>query len=166
MKTLIQDNKNRIRAIIKKMTGSYNEDIEQEVYIKAWENSQSYQEKGKLSAWMATITINLCRDYFRTKQFKTAQNQIQTDEWEEIADKGFSQEEVIDARQRQKLILKAVDTLPVKMRDVVIRYEFEEMNYEEIADKLNISVGTVKSRLFNAREVLSQKLSYLKGDKQ
>ena len=76
----------------------------------------------------------------------------------------FTQEEIIDAKKRQKLILKAVDSLPSKMRDVVVYYEFEEMSYEEIAARLKISVGTVKSRLFNARSILTEKLSYLKGE--
>lgn len=165
MKTLFHENQPRVRAIIRKMTGSYNEDIEQEVYIKAWENSQNYQEKGKLSAWIATITVNVCRDYFRTKQFKATLNRISADNLDEIADKQLIQDEIVDVRLRQKLILKAVDSLPSKMRDVIVFYEFEEMNYDEIAQRLNISNGTVKSRLFNARLILSQKLAYLKGER-
>ena len=50
------------------------------------------------------------------------------------------------------------------MREVINLYEFEELSYEEIANKLGISLGTVKSRLFSAREILSEKLSYLKGE--
>ena len=67
-------------------------------------------------------------------------------------------------KERQKAILKAVDQLPSKMREVVYLYEFEEYSYDEIAKKLNISIGTVKSRLFSAREILSEKLSYMKGE--
>lgn len=166
MKTLIQENQNRIRAIIKKMTGSYNEDIEQEVYVRAWENISRYEEKGKLAAWLSLITANLCRDYFRTKQFKSSQAQVSAEEFDLVDEKEQTQEEIINIRQRQKLILKAVDSLPSKMRQVIVYYEFEEMSYEEIAAQLNISIGTVKSRLFNARLILSQKLAYLKGDKE
>ena len=67
-------------------------------------------------------------------------------------------------KERQKAILKAVDSLPSKMREVINLYEFEELSYEEIANKLGISLGTVKSRLFSAREILSEKLAYLKGE--
>lgn len=165
MRTLIQENRNRIRAIIKKMMGSYNEDIEQEVYIRAFENGNRYKEKGKLSAWLAVITSNICKDYFRTKHFKSLQAQVSADEIELVATQEQTPDEIIEVHQRQKIILNAVDSLPAKMRDVVVFYEFEEMSYEEIATKLKISVGTVKSRLFNARLILSQKLAYLKGDK-
>ena len=71
MQTLIQENRSRIRAIIRKMTGSYNEDIEQEVYLKTWESQEQYQERGNFKAWITTLTANLCRDYFRTKAYKT-----------------------------------------------------------------------------------------------
>ena len=47
MKKIIAENRSRIRAIIKKLTGSYNEDIEQEVYIKTWRNLENYKENGK-----------------------------------------------------------------------------------------------------------------------
>lgn len=164
MLTLIEQNRSRIRAIIKKMTGSFNEDIEQEVYLKSWEKRETYKEEGNFKAWISTLTANLCRDYFRTKQFKTASLEVSSDDTYEIKDETRTQEEVIDAKKRQKLILKAVDSLPSKMRDVVVYYEFEEMSYEEIATRLKISVGTVKSRLFTARSILSEKLSYLKGE--
>ena len=76
-----------------------------------------------------------------------------------------SQEEVLDAKTRQKQILKAVDELPRKMRQVVVWYEFEEMSYDQIAAKTGEPVGTIKSRLFNARKTLSEKLQHLKGDR-
>lgn len=164
MLTLIEQNRSRIRAIIKKMTGSFNEDIEQEVYLKSWEKRETYKEEGNFKAWISTLTANLCRDYFRTKQFKNASLEVSSDDTYELQDNSRTQEEVIDAKKRQKLILKAVDSLPSKMRDVVVFYEFEEMSYEEIALRLKISVGTVKSRLFTARSLLTEKLAFLKGE--
>ena len=65
---------------------------------------------------------------------------------------------------RQKAILKAVDSLPRKMRQVVILFEFEELTYEQISKKIGQPVGTVKSRLFNARKILTEKLNYLRGE--
>lgn len=164
MQTLLNANRGRIRAIIKKMTGRVDEDIEQEVYLKSWEKRDSYQEEGNFKAWISALTVNLCKDYFRTKQYKMQAAAVSEDDAPEIADKSSSAEEVIDQKRRQKLILKAVDSLPSKMRDVVVYVEFEGMSYEEVATRLKISVGTVKSRLFNARSILSEKLAYLKGE--
>lgn len=164
MKQLIEQNKSRIRAIIRKLTGSYNEDIEQEVYIKTWKNLDNYKEEGKLSQWIGMITANVCRDYFRSKQYKISSVQLNDEEAAENIASPDNQEESLDAKARQKQILKAVDSLPYKMRKIVYLIEFEEMSYEQVSKKTGLPVGTVKSRLFNARKILSEKLQHLKGE--
>lgn len=164
MKEIIQKNKSRIRAIIKKMTGSYNEDIEQEVYIRTWKNLENYKEEGKLSQWIGVITANICRDFFKSKQYKTSEKNLYDEEVLENVAEESRQEEIVDAKRRQKIILKAVDQLPSKMRKIVILFEFEELSYEQISKKTGLPVGTIKSRLFNARKILSEKLKFLKGE--
>ena len=80
MQDIINQYRGKIRAIIKKMTGSYNEDIEQEVYIKTYLNIDKYKEQNKFSQWICTIAANLCRDYLRSSKFKISQNLISDDE--------------------------------------------------------------------------------------
>lgn len=164
MKDIISENRQKIRSVIKRTLGFYNEDIEQEVYVHALARQNEYLEQGKITAWLMTIASNLCKDYFKSSYFKGQTRSVDVTEIELYDEKAVSQEEITDVKQRQKIILKAVDALPKKLREVVILYEFEEYSYEDIAQKLNISIGTVKSRLFNARTILSQKLSYLKGE--
>ena len=153
-----------IRGIIKKVTGSYNEDIEQEVYLKALENKEKYQEEGKLIAWLKVIAQNVAKDYFKSSYFKSMNQKADVEEAEIHDSKSLTALELQLQKERQKAILKAVDSLPSKMREVINLYEFEELSYDEIANKLGISLGTVKSRLFSAREILSEKLAYLKGE--
>ncbi len=164
MKDIISQNQGRIKAIIKKLTGSYNEDIEQEIYIKTWKNMNMYKEKGKFVQWISTLAANVCRDYLKSKQHQVEVRKVGDETLLDRVAVGGRQEEVIDAKRRQKIILKAVDTLPKKMRQVIILYEFEEMSYEEIARKTGDPVGTIKSRLFNARRLLSEVLQPLKGE--
>lgn len=164
MKDIIAQNQGRIKAIIKKLTGSYNEDIEQEIYIKTWKNMNMYKEEGKFVQWISTLAANVCRDYLKSKQHQAEVRKVGDETLLDRVAVGGRQEEVIDAKRRQKIILKAVDTLPKKMRQVIILYEFEEMSYEEIAKKTGDPVGTIKSRLFNARKLLSEVLQPLKGE--
>lgn len=164
MKDIISQNQGRIKAIIKKLTGSYNEDIEQEIYIKTWKNMNMYKEEGKFVQWISTLAANVCRDYLKSKQHQAEVRKVGDETLLDRVAVGGRQEEVIDAKRRQKIILKAVDTLPKKMRQVIILYEFEEMSYEEIARKTGDPVGTIKSRLFNARKLLSEVLQPLKGE--
>ena len=164
MRNIIKENQGLIKSIIKKITGSYNDDIEQEVYIKTWKNIDNYQETGKLKSWIATITANVCRDYFKSSSYKQNLREVRDDGVLENKAVIASQEKIIDAKKRQKIILKAVDELPYKMRRVVVLYEFEDLSIAEIAKKLGEPEGTIKSRLFNARKVLAEKLKYLLGE--
>ena len=164
MQDVINQYKGKIRAIIKKMTGSYNEDIEQEVYIKTWRGFSNYQNQGKLSQWIGMITANVCRDYFKSKQAKELQKSDNDEELLENIAFEINPETLLDAKTRQKIILKAVNSLPKKMREVVIFCEFEEYSIKQTALKLRISEGTVKSRLFNARKILANVLKPLQGE--
>lgn len=138
------------------MTGTHNEDIEQEVYIRTWKNLDKYNENGKFKSWINTITANLCRDYMKSSYFKNSQTSVtEDDELVQIKDERANIENVFIQKQRQKRIIDAIDALKPKFREVVIMYEMKNMSYEEISQKLNCPVGTVRSRLFNARKKLS-----------
>ena len=144
MREIIEQNKGFIKAVIKKITGSYNEDIEQEVYIKTWQNLSAYKEIGKFRAWIATIAANVCKDYFRSSQYRQKSNEITSEEVLENKSVMASQEKIVDAKLRQKIILKAINDLPRKMRKVVILFEFEEFTIAEIA-KYNFERCTILS---------------------
>ena len=168
MKNIIKNYKTYIKTIIKNKLGFENNDLEQEVYIKIWQNLNKFNpEKGELKSWLSTITNNLCIDYFRSKTSKNqALNIDDSNELlETIEDLQISQEDILDTKKRQKIILQAINSLPQKLRQIVILYEYEEYSYEEIAKKLNLPIGTVKSRLSNARLVLKKILTpLLKGE--
>ena len=138
------------------MTGSQNEDIEQEVYIRAYKHLNTYKENGKFKSWISTITANLCRDYLKSSYVKHSRNNVtEEDELIQIRDEKTSIEDELIRKQRQKQIIKAIDALKPKFREVIIMYEMQDMDYEEIAQKLKCPIGTVRSRLFNARKELS-----------
>lgn len=164
MKEQFEKNAYKIKQIIKNITGNYNEDLEQEVYIKSFKNLQNYKEQNKFSQWICAITANICRDYLRSAKFKN--DQI-TDHDEEIlinTKNNETPETILTAKERQKIILKEIERLPKKMKEVVILFEFENYSYEDISNKLKIPTGTVKSRMNSARKILSEKLAFLLGD--
>ena len=73
MKEIINKNCYKIKQIIKNYTGEYNEDLEQEVYIRTYKNLNKYIEQNKFTQWICTIAANLCRDYLRSSYFKNKQ---------------------------------------------------------------------------------------------
>ena len=164
MKEIIKENKNNINSIITNITGKPNEDIQQEVYIKIWRGLKNNPSILKLTQWVNAITANTCKDFLKSKQYKIQKNTIDDEDFSERVVDVITPEKIVDSKQRQKLILKAIDELPKKMKEVIILYEFEDKSYEEISEKLKVPVGTVKSRLFCARTVLKEELSDLIGD--
>ncbi|MCD7740070.1 MAG: RNA polymerase sigma factor [Candidatus Gastranaerophilales bacterium] len=162
MKSIINQNRNNIQKIIYNMTGSKNEDIEQEVYIRTWKNMDKYKENGKFKSWISTITANLCRDYMKSSYFKYFKTRI-PEEAEIIQIKDWKEniESRLIKQQRQQKIIDAIESLKPKLKEVVIMYEMQEMSYEDISNRLKCPVGTIKSRLYNARKELSTKLKDL-----
>ena len=157
---LIKQNKQNVRNIIKKITNEQNEDIEQEVYIKVWQNQSKYEEKGKLKGWIGTIAKNLAKDYLKSSYLKNT-TIAEEEKLNEIKDKKQTPELTLIQNERQKLIINAINALKPKFKEVVMLYEIEQLSYEQIARKIKTPIGTVKSRLYNAKKELAQSLKDL-----
>lgn len=164
MTDFIKENQKHVKAVIKKLTGSENEDLEQEVYIKAWQNMEKYKDQGKFKQWISTITANICRDWFRSKSYKTAKAEVSSEICLQNAAVKAAPEERIERKRRAKTVLKAVDSLPKIYREIIVLSEFEDYSIEEIASKLKIPEGTVKSRRHKAKEILKTTLTTLLGE--
>jgi len=151
-----------IRSIVKKMLNRRDEDMEQEIYLHLWQKYPAYQEQDKLNAWIRVVAVNCCKDYLKRQSQKLLAASVNE---EEAGLEAFSiaddPEKAWIVKCRRNLVLKALNELPKPMRDTLILTEFEDLSYEEAAHRLNISVGTVKSRIHNAKQKLHQKLSYL-----
>ncbi len=156
---IIEENKNNVKKIIRLVTGEVNEDIEQETYIKAWKNSDKYKENGNMKGWLGTIAKNLSKDYLKTAKVNYETKPTEDNEiFEQIQDKKSSPENAFIIRQRQIQTTKAINSLKPKFKEVIIMYELEGLSYEEISKKLNCPTGTIKSRLYNAKKELYEKL--------
>ena len=159
---IIKNNKQNIKNIIRMITKQDNEDIEQEVYIKLWKNSDKYEERGSLKSWVNTIAKNASKDYLKSASFKNEQN-CTADEnvLINIRDRKKSPEDNIITTERQKRIIDAVEQLKPKFREVIMLCEIYGYTYEEAAQRINCPVGTIKSRIFNAKKELASVLSDL-----
>lgn len=161
-KEIIKINRENVKNIIKMITKSENEDLEQEVYLKVWKNSDKYTEKGSFKGWVNTIAKNVSKDYLKLAYNRKEQLTTEVDKtFENIKDKKSSPELKLIQGDRQKRILKAVEELKPKFREVVIYVEIYGYTYEECAKKFKCPVGTIKSRLYNAKKELANKLSDL-----
>lgn len=152
-----------IGNVIKSFVNNGNfQDIQQEVYIKIWKNLPKMQNAEKLGGWIRKITVNTCKDHIKSKQFKQDNlTEIDDENIINIADRRQTLDNRLINAERQKRIINAIENLKPKFKEVIILYDMKEMSYEEISAKINCPVGTVKSRLFNARKQLQAELADL-----
>lgn len=162
LKEIIKTHGTTVRNIIKRITNEQNEDLEQEVYCKVWKNSEKYEEKGNFSAWIRTISANISKDYLKSSQKKLTDNSTNDENVLEFVKSNKSTpEENLLKKERQKIIADAIQKLKPKFKEVILLYEIENKSYEEISQKIKCPIGTVKSRLYNAKKELAQMLEDL-----
>lgn len=156
---VIQTNKQNIKSIIRLITKEDNEDLEQEVYLKIWKNSDKYKERGSIKSWISMITKNTSLDYLKSSYHKVFQTSTSDDfVMDSIKDKKISPEDKIVSLERQKKIVNAINSLKPKFKEVIVICEINGYTYEDCAKKLNCPIGTVKSRIYNAKKELAEKL--------
>ena len=159
---IIKNHRQNIKNIIYLMTKQENEDLEQEVYIKLWKNSEKYKEQGKLKSWINTVAKNTSKDYLKSSYFKQQQGS-DSDEYtlNSIKDKRQTPEDSIITTERQKRIIKSIDNLKPKLRETIMLCEIQGYTYEEASKKLKCPIGTIKSRIYNAKQELANVLNDL-----
>lgn len=129
------------------------EDIVQEVFIKFYHNQNQYEERGELKAFLTQLTVNKSKDYLKSWAYRKVQ----------LQSKLFSQaskhnlDELV-RKDEQAIIGDAILELPLKQREVLIYFYFNEMTITEVARILSIPESTVKTRLRRGKELLRNQL--------
>ncbi len=139
------------------------EDLTQETFIKTFKSLPSFNAEYAFSTWIFKIATNNCIDFFRKRKLKTYSIdkpiQYKTSEiQQEHPDPDLNAEKSILAKERSKLIQNAIDVLPDKYQQAIVLRHREERSYEDIAEMLDLPLGTVKARIFRAREMLNKAL--------
>jgi RNA polymerase sigma-70 factor (ECF subfamily) len=128
----------------------YAEDVLQKAFCKAFLNITSYEFKGSFEGWLRRIVVTSSIDFLRQKK----NLMIQTDDFSYYEHAENPLDEVEDTSQ----IEKAIEKLPEGYKAVFCLYVLEDYKHKEIAEVLNIDVGTSKSQLFKARKLLKEYL--------
>lgn len=159
--TFIQNKyKTRIKSLVRRMIKDPDDvdDLTQEAFIKAYNALDSFQFAYNFSAWLYRIASNSCIDFLRKKRFKTVSIDQpvagEEDLFIDIPNDDLTPDIEMISKERKKILKKAIDELPENYRNIINMRHTEEMDYKEIAKKLEIPLGTVKAHLFRARKLL------------
>jgi len=142
----------RVINVVYHMCGdaSLSEDAAQEAFIRAWQHLPDFQLHSSLRNWVYRIAVNTALDITRRERPGVDVESL------ELAAPGENLESDLEQRERASQIRQAVLGLPQASRAVLILREFEGLSYREIAEALDISIGTVMSRLNYARTRLAE----------
>jgi RNA polymerase sigma-70 factor (ECF subfamily) len=137
-------------------------------FSKAFQNLQNYSADYAFSTWLFRIATNNCIDFIRKKKLQTTSiDQTTSNEDGEttpiaVRDRSLTPEEGLIKDERAIKIREVIKDLSPKYKNLIELRYFEELSYEEIADQLDLPLGTVKAQLFRAKEML---YNHMKGTK-
>jgi RNA polymerase sigma-70 factor (ECF subfamily) len=143
------------------------DDVAQDIFLRIYKFIRKYRGNASIESWIYKIVLNYCRTHARRRAMFTrlfVQPTVQESEdkswsiFDNLADSQYDPAQQIEARTLAQDIIAAVRVLPPIYRDILIMREVNELSYEEIAEILGISIGTVKSRISRARDLVRQKV--------
>lgn len=163
---LVKATEKMVYHICYRMTRDEDEalDLAQETYLKAWHALPLYKGESKFTTWLARIASNTCLDHIRKQHRK---KQILTMSVEEmplgadLADPSADPAVVTEEKLSHDLVYAALLDLPEEERLLLSLRALEELSYEEISEITELKVGTIKSKIFRAREKLRRNLSQI-----
>ncbi len=147
---LVAMHKDKVRNLVYLTLGDteFVDDISQDVFISIFHKLNDFRFESKFTTWLYRITVNKCRDYLRKKRVRSIFVPIKdTDKEPSIS--GHSENMDIP-----RIVRRGIEKLPDKLKVPLILRDIDGLSYKEIADNLDCEVGTVKSRIFRARESL------------
>lgn len=138
------------------------DDIAQQVLVEAARTAKTFEGRSRLSTWIFGVARNLCRTHARRRE-----DAIDPDSriWRTLPDPGRDPHELFERSEARRAVQSALDSLPQTYRAVIVLREWEELAYDQIALVLGVPVGTVRSRLHNARALLAERLLETMGGK-
>lgn len=170
---LVIRHQDRVYTTLLRMVGdaATAADLAQEVFVKAWRGISEVDDRAKFTTWLHRVAHNEAVSHFRhasalKRGGPKREISLNHDDSPDVAGdlrrpgaEGADPATAAESSEQTQIILDAIDGLDSESRMVVILREVEGLSYEEIADRLGINAGTVRSRLFRARERLRERLA-------
>lgn len=173
---LVRRHQKKMLNIAYRMVSNYEEacEIVQDAFISVYKNIRTFEGKARFSTWLYTIVMNISRNRLRQLRVQTTHepyslnNPILTDDGTISVEPASQEPSVLEKLERKDLqgkVQECINTLDEEFRGVLVLRDIQGFSYNEISDILKIADGTVKSRLFRAREAVKDCLKKVLGER-
>jgi len=168
---LVRKYQNRVANILTRYVRNTGDiaDVTQDVFIKVYNSLPSFRGDSAFYTWLYRITVNTAKNYLTRQSRRPPVSDIDAMEAEgfdgsDALKEADNPEGILRSQEIKKVILSTIDQLPAELKSAITFRELEGMSYEEIATIEDCPIGTVRSRIFRAREVIDKHLKPLLED--
>lgn len=156
----------RVAQIISKFLNSSDDvsDVAQEAFIKAYKAINSFRGESSFYTWLYRIVVNAVKSYIESNSKHKHNVDVDSEEFQSIDEQGVlaskdTPDRIIESQELQQVIVNAMNALPEELRRAITLREVEGMSYEDISLVEKVPVGTVRSRIFRARQFIEEKMN-------
>lgn len=138
------------------------EDLTQDIFLKIFRSLDTFDRRANFQTWLVSVSRNLCIDHYRSvrKERETIDRGVDTNSLAPASPDG-GPIAALEQRDRVALLRQALSALPEALRSAVVMRDIQELSYQEIADRLKLPEGTVKSRINRGRAELARQVKRL-----
>jgi RNA polymerase sigma-70 factor (ECF subfamily) len=164
---IVRQHWRKVFNIAYKFTGKHDEaeDLTQDVFLKIFKSLDTFDRRANFQTWLVSVSRNLCIDHYRSvrKERETIDRGVDPGELTPAA-ATVSPIAALEQADRVTLLKKALAYLPPTLRSAVLLRDIQELSYQEIADRLHLPEGTVKSRINRGRTELARQIRRLRDE--
>jgi len=166
---LVQRHQRRVFNLVFRMLQQYEEanEVTQETFLAAWQGLPSFRGDARFSTWLYRIAYNCSLKQLEQRKRDTAlQVAVQAEQSLQHESCDERAEAEMEAHERQVLVREHLSMLPAKYRIVLVLRHLQELTYEEMAEILTMPIGTIKTHLFRARNLLKERLESFDSERK
>jgi RNA polymerase sigma-70 factor (ECF subfamily) len=161
---LVRKYQHRVHALVRRYVRDDAEaqDVTQEAFIRAWRALPNFRGDSQFYTWLYRIAVNTAKNHLVSLGRRPPGDDIEMDDAEQRGDASLhdnaTPEQELQRSEVEREVLAAVAALPAELRDALTLREVEGLSYDEIAERMGCPIGTVRSRIFRAREAVDARL--------